>query len=398
MASTTSSPAGGGDGTPAPETAPRAAAPSRPRDEPRAPGGRRAQRDRRGRDGPPAPGRPAGAHRRAQHRPQRRRATQNGADGGRATAGDGRRGASRAPPPGAARRRRPRRRQRQRRSAATVPGSPYGRIVRREIEFFGRPLIVETGKLATQANGAVTVQYGDTMILATAVMSKTIREGIDFFPLTVDYEERMYAGGKIPGGYPRRETRPRDEAVLMGRLTDRPLRPLFPKGMRNDVQVVITTLSYDQENDPGPLGILGASLRPDHLGHPLERPRRGRAHGVRRRRSWWSTRPSRPAREERPRPDHRRHVGRGDDGRGGGEAGRRAPRPGRHPGGPRGDPHPDPAPGGPAPGVRQAEVGVHPGPDRPGGRGGGRRRAGRAPERRAQPGGQGGLGGRPWTP
>ena len=132
--------------------------------------------------------------------------------------------------------------------------------MRREIEFFGRPLIVETGKIATLANGAVTLQYGGTMILATAVMSKTIREGIDFFPLTVDYEERMYAGGKIPGGYPRRETRPRDEAVLMGRLTDRPLRPLFPKGMRNDVQVVITTLSYDQENDPGPLGMLGASL------------------------------------------------------------------------------------------------------------------------------------------
>jgi polyribonucleotide nucleotidyltransferase len=141
-----------------------------------------------------------------------------------------------------------------------VPGSPYGRIVRREVEFFGRRLVVETGRVAGQANGAVVLQYGDTVILATAVMSKSVREGIDFFPLTVDYEERQYAAGKIPGGYPRRETRPRDEAVLMGRLTDRPLRPLFPKGMRNDVQVVITTLSYDQENDPGPLGMLGASL------------------------------------------------------------------------------------------------------------------------------------------
>ncbi len=138
-------------------------------------------------------------------------------------------------------------------------GSPYGPIVRREFEFAGRPLIIETGKIANQANGAVTLQYGDTVVLATAVMSKTQREGIDFFPLTVDYEERQYAAGKIPGGYPRRETRPRDEAVLMGRLTDRPIRPLFPQGMRNDVQVVITTLSYDQENDPGVLGMLGAS-------------------------------------------------------------------------------------------------------------------------------------------
>jgi polyribonucleotide nucleotidyltransferase len=132
--------------------------------------------------------------------------------------------------------------------------------VRKEINFFGRPLVVETGRMATQANGSVTLRYGDTLILAAATMSKAIREGIDFFPLTVDYEERMYSAGKIPGGYPRRETRPRDEAVLMGRLTDRPIRPLFPKGMRNDVQVVITTLSYDQENDPGVLAILGASL------------------------------------------------------------------------------------------------------------------------------------------
>jgi polyribonucleotide nucleotidyltransferase len=140
-----------------------------------------------------------------------------------------------------------------------LPGSPYGRIVRKELDFFGRRLIVETGKIAGQADGSVTVQYGDTVVLATAVMAKTAREGIDFFPLTVDYEERQYAAGKIPGGYPRRETRPRDEAVLIGRLIDRPLRPLFPKGMRNDVQIILTTLSYDQENDPGVLGIVGAS-------------------------------------------------------------------------------------------------------------------------------------------
>ena len=141
----------------------------------------------------------------------------------------------------------------------SVPGSPFGKIVRREIDFAGRRLIVETGKLAGQANGSVTVQYGETIILATATMSKGPREGIDFFPLTVDYEERQYAAGKIPGSFQRREGRGRDEAILMGRLTDRPLRPLFPKGLRNDVQIIITTLSVDQENDPGIFGILGAS-------------------------------------------------------------------------------------------------------------------------------------------
>ncbi len=140
-----------------------------------------------------------------------------------------------------------------------VPGSPIGRVTRREIQFGGKKLIVETGKIAGQAGGAVTLQYGDTVVLATATMSKNPREGLDFFPLTVDFEERMYAAGKIPGSYQRRESRPRDEAILMGRLTDRPIRPLFPKGMRNDVQIVIMTLSYDQENDPGILGILGAS-------------------------------------------------------------------------------------------------------------------------------------------
>ncbi|MBI3973844.1 MAG: polyribonucleotide nucleotidyltransferase [Chloroflexi bacterium] len=141
----------------------------------------------------------------------------------------------------------------------SLPGIPYGKVNRKEIEFAGRQLIVETGKLAGQAGGAVTVQYGETVILATAVMSKTVREGIDFFPLTVDYEERQYAAGKIPGSWGRREGRGRDEAILMGRLIDRPIRPLFPKGMGNDVQVIITTLSADQENDPSVLGIVGAS-------------------------------------------------------------------------------------------------------------------------------------------
>lgn len=120
-------------------------------------------------------------------------------------------------------------------------------------------LSMEVGKLALQAGGAVTVSLGDTVILVTACTSSAPREGIDFFPLTIDYEERLYAAGKIPGSFFRREGRPSTEAVLADRLTDRPLRPLFPMGYRNDVQVVITVLSADRENDPDVLATVGAS-------------------------------------------------------------------------------------------------------------------------------------------
>ncbi len=106
-------------------------------------------------------------------------------------------------------------------------------------------LIYKTGKLAEQAGGAVTAQLGDSVVLATATMSKHVREGLDFFPLSVDFEEKMYAAGRIPGGFFRREGRPTTEAVLASRLTDRPLRPLFPDGMRNEVQIIMTTLSSD---------------------------------------------------------------------------------------------------------------------------------------------------------
>jgi polyribonucleotide nucleotidyltransferase len=123
----------------------------------------------------------------------------------------------------------------------------------------GRELVVETGRLAWQASGAVTLTYGETVVLATATASKEPRPNIDFFPLTVDYEEKMYAGGKIPGGYIKREGRPSTEAILVSRLTDRPMRPLFPKGFRNDVQIVVTPLSVDSENDPDILAINGAS-------------------------------------------------------------------------------------------------------------------------------------------
>jgi len=122
-----------------------------------------------------------------------------------------------------------------------------------------KPLAFETGKLAEQAGGAVTVRFGDTVVFAAATVSPTIRPGIDFFPLTVDFEERLYAAGKIPGSFPRREGRPSEEAVLTARLADRPIRPLFPKGFRNDTQVVIYALSADQEHDPDVLAVNAAS-------------------------------------------------------------------------------------------------------------------------------------------
>ncbi len=128
-----------------------------------------------------------------------------------------------------------------------------------EIELGGRKLIVEHGKMAKQASGAVLVRYGDTAVLVTATMSAEPREGIDFFPLTVDYEEKMYSAGKIPGGFIKREGRPPQSAVLKSRLIDRPLRPLFDKGMRNDVQIVATVLCFDQDNAPEIAGMFGAS-------------------------------------------------------------------------------------------------------------------------------------------
>jgi polyribonucleotide nucleotidyltransferase len=132
-------------------------------------------------------------------------------------------------------------------------------IHRQEAVIGGRVMSIETGRVAEQASGAVLVRYGDTVILATVVGSNEPREGIDFFPLTVDVEERMYAAGKIPGGFIKREGRASEHAILACRLADRPLRPLFPKGYRNDVQIVITVLSADQENDSDILGIVGAS-------------------------------------------------------------------------------------------------------------------------------------------
>ncbi len=127
-----------------------------------------------------------------------------------------------------------------------------------ELEVGGKTLTIQHGILANQANGSVTVRLGDTVVLVTATMADA-REGIDFFPLTIDYEERLYAVGKIPGGFPRREGRASTDGILSMRLTDRPLRPLFPKGFRQEVQIVGMTLSADQENQPDTLLTIGAS-------------------------------------------------------------------------------------------------------------------------------------------
>ena len=128
-----------------------------------------------------------------------------------------------------------------------------------EIEFHGRPLSIEVGRLAKQADGAALVSYGETVLLVTAVAAKTAREGLDFFPLTCDYQERTFAAGKIPGGFFKREGRPSEKEVLTSRLIDRPIRPLFPDGFRAETQVIATVLSHDRENDPDIIAILGAS-------------------------------------------------------------------------------------------------------------------------------------------
>jgi polyribonucleotide nucleotidyltransferase len=128
-----------------------------------------------------------------------------------------------------------------------------------QIQLGGRTLTIETGKMAKQAGGAVLVRYGDTAVIVAATASAEPREGIDFFPLTVDYEERLYSVGKIPGGFIKREGRPSEAAVLAGRLIDRPIRPLFADGFRNDVQVVATVLSVDQDNPPDIPAMIGAS-------------------------------------------------------------------------------------------------------------------------------------------
>ncbi len=139
-------------------------------------------------------------------------------------------------------------------------------------EIGGHPITLETGRLAQQAHGAVTITCGETILLATAVMSDQAREGIDFLPLTVEFEERLYAVGKIPGSFFRREGRPGTEAILSARLTDRSIRPLFPKGLHNEIQVIITVLSVDEEHPPETLGMVAASAALSLSKIPFEGP------------------------------------------------------------------------------------------------------------------------------
>ncbi len=129
-----------------------------------------------------------------------------------------------------------------------------------EMDLAGRPLKVEIGKVANLANGSAMVSYGDTYVLCTAVGSKKPKDGIDFFPLSVEYEEKLYAVGKIPGGYIKREGRPSEKAILTARLIDRPIRPLFPEGYRNEIQVTATVFSVDQENQPDVVAMIGSSI------------------------------------------------------------------------------------------------------------------------------------------
>src|ERR1700732_4140856 len=130
---------------------------------------------------------------------------------------------------------------------------------RKELDWGGRKLVLETGKIARQADGAVMISYGETIVLCTAVGVKTAKPGQDFFPLTVNYQEKAFAAGKIPGGFFKREGRPSEAEVLKSRLIDRPIRPLFPDGFRNEVQIVATVLSHDMENDPDVVALIGCS-------------------------------------------------------------------------------------------------------------------------------------------
>jgi polyribonucleotide nucleotidyltransferase len=141
-----------------------------------------------------------------------------------------------------------------------------------QVEIGGRRLTLETGRVAKQADGAVLVRYGDTVVLATVVASKSAIEGQDFFPLAVDYRERAYAGGRIPGGFFKREGRPAEKEILTSRLIDRPLRPLFPKGFRNEIQLIVLAVSADQENDPAILAMNGASAAVCVAGVPFLGP------------------------------------------------------------------------------------------------------------------------------
>ena len=145
-------------------------------------------------------------------------------------------------------------------------------IVKKEITWAGRKLTLETGRVARQADGAVLVTYGETVVLCTAVAAREPKAGIDFFPLTVNYQEKAFAAGKIPGGFFKREGRPTEKEVLSSRLIDRPIRPLFPKNFLNEVQVIATVLAHDMENDPDMVAMIGCSAALTISGIPFMGP------------------------------------------------------------------------------------------------------------------------------
>src|SRR6201999_325850 len=145
-------------------------------------------------------------------------------------------------------------------------------IQREELQWAGRKLTLETGRIARQADGAVFASWGETSVLATVVSAKAPKPGVDFFPLTVNYQEKAFAAGRIPGGYFKREGRPSEKETLVSRLIDRPIRPLFPDGYRNDTQVVVTVLSHDLENDPDVLSMVAASAALTLSGVPFMGP------------------------------------------------------------------------------------------------------------------------------
>ncbi len=148
----------------------------------------------------------------------------------------------------------------------------FDRYFRKEMEWGGKTLILETGKVARQADGAVVASYGDTVVLATVVGAKSPKPGLDFFPLTVNYQEKFFAAGRIPGGFFKREGRPTEKETLVSRLIDRPIRPLFPHGYKNEVQVIVTVLSHDLENDPDIVALVAASAALTISGIPFFGP------------------------------------------------------------------------------------------------------------------------------
>src|SRR5580700_2717276 len=143
---------------------------------------------------------------------------------------------------------------------------------RKELEWGGRKLVLETGKIARQADGAVLVSHGETIVLCTAVGVKSAKPGQDFFPLTVNYQEKAFAAGKIPGGFFKREGRPSEAEILISRLIDRPIRPLFPKGFKNEVQIIATVMSINPDVNPDIPAVIGASAALAISGIPFAGP------------------------------------------------------------------------------------------------------------------------------